>query len=314
MKWIRRYSVLFVLLGLSLLLALISPRFMRTGNLVNIVLQSSITAMVALGLSFPILIGGIDLSVGSVVAFAGALSAGLATQIGLGTGWAIFIALGAGAFAGFLTGALVVWGMLPPFVASLSLMAVARGLTLVYTEGKSIAGLPENYVVLGSGSLGPIPMPVIFLILLFFLTHLILTRTRYGHHVYAVGGNVETARLAGIRVRTITLSAYVISALTASFAGILLTARLWSAQPTAGTGLELEAIAAVVLGGTSLMGGSGSAGGPVAGALIMGVIGNGLNLLKIPSYLQQVIKGVILILAVMIDIHSRRDKRRSYDS
>lgn len=307
-RLVRQYSVVLVLLGLCIVLALISPRFLRTQNLINIVLQSSITAIVAIGLSFPILTGGIDLSVGSVAALAGAISAGLMARAGIGALPAVLIALAIGAVSGTLVGGLVVWGRLPPFVASLSLMAVGRGLTLVYTEGKPIAGLPENYIFLGSGTLGPIPVPVLFLLVLALLMHLILTGTRYGHHVYAVGGNVETARLAGIPVGRVTLSVYIISGIMAAFAGVLLTARLWSAQPTAGTGLELEAIAAVVLGGTSLMGGYGNAGGPVAGALIVGVIGNGLNLLKIPSYIQQVIKGLILIIAVMIDIRSRRTK------
>lgn len=308
LRILKKNSVVLVLFGLCLVLALISPRFLNAKNLLNIALQSSITAIVALGLSYPILTGGIDLSVGSTAALAGAISAGLVSQANWATGPAIAIALCIGATTGTLIGLLVVGGKLPPFVASLSLMAVGRGLTLVYTKGKPIAGLPEDYVTLGTGTLGPIPLPVIFLIILTIYSHLILTRTRYGHHVFAVGGNKETARLAGIPVGRITLSVYTLSGITAAFAGILLTARLWSAQPTAGTGLELEAIAAAVLGGTSLMGGYGSAGGPVAGALIMGVIGNGLNLLKIPSYIQQVIKGLILIIAVMIDIRSRKPK------
>ena len=305
---LKNYSVVLILLGLCIILAIVSPRFFSPKNLSNIVLQSSITAIVALGLSLPILTGGIDLSVGSTAALAGAISAGLVAQAGWAAGPAILVALAVGAAVGAVIGLLVVAGRLPPFVASLSLMAVGRGLVLVYTEGRPISGLPDGYLTLGTGALGPIPLPVIFLILLVLLFHLLLTRTRYGHHVYAVGGNKEIARLAGISVGQVTLSVYVLSGLTAAFAGVLLTARLWSAQPTAGTGLELEAIAAVVLGGTSLMGGYGSAGGTLAGALIVGVIGNGLNLLKVPSYIQQVIKGLILITAVMIDIRSRRFK------
>jgi len=188
------------------------------------------------------------------------------------------------------------------------MLAVGRGLTLVYTEGRPISGLPEDYIVLGSGSIGPIPMPVLFLLSLTILIHLLLSRTRYGHHIYAIGGNADTARLAGISVNWVTISVYAISGLMAAFCGILLSARLWSAQPTAGVGLELEAIAAVVLGGTSLAGGYGGAWGSVVGALIMGVIGNGLNLLKIPSYIQQVVRGLILIVAVMIDLRSRRNR------
>ena len=306
---LRNYSVVLVLLGLCVLLALVSPRFLRPRNLMNIVLQSSITAVVALGMSLPILTGGIDLSVGSTAALAGAISAGLVAHTGWAFGPAFIVALAIGAGIGILNGLLIAGGRLPPFAATLALMAVGRGLTLVYTEGKPVSGLSEGYLAMGgAGTLGGFPLPVVFLVLLTALIYLLLNRTRYGHHIYAVGGNEEAARLAGIPVRPIILSVYTLSGLMAAFAGVLLTARLWSAQPTAGTGLELEAIAATVLGGTSLMGGYGKATGPVVGALIMGVIGNGLNLLKIPSYIQQVIKGIILIVAVMLDIRSRRSK------
>jgi len=270
----------------------------------NIALQSSITAIVALGLSLPILTGGIDLSVGSTAALAGAISAGLIVR----SDWSVFPAIGLalliGIGIGTLVGLLVVWGRLPPFVASLSLMAVGRGFTLVYTEGKPISGLPADYIALGSGALGPVSNLVIFLLILAFIIHVLLSRTRYGHHIYAIGGSADVARLAGIPVGKITISVYTLSGLTAAFSGVLLAARLWSAQPTAGTGLELEAIAAVVIGGNSLIGGYGSAAGPVIGALIMGGIGNGLNLLKIPSYIQQVVRGLVLIVAVMVDFRS----------
>ena len=303
---LRRYSVVLLLLGLCLIFALIIPRFFQARNLLNIVLQSSITAVAALGLTLPILAGGIDLSVGSMAALAGAVSAGLMTRSGWSATSAIAVALLIGVVSGILIAVLIAGGKLPPFVASLSMLAVGRGLTLVYTEGRPISGLPENYIVLGSGSIGPIPLPVLFLLGLTIVFHLLLSRTRFGHHIYAIGGNADTARQAGISVNWVTISVYAISGLMAAFSGILLSARLWSAQPTAGVGLELEAIAAVVLGGTSLAGGYGGAWGSVVGALIMGVIGNGLNLLRIPSYIQQVIRGLILIVAVMIDLRSRK--------
>jgi len=302
----QRHSALLILIGLYLILGVISPHFLLPKNLIGIVSQSSITAIVALGLSLPILTGGIDLSVGSTAALAGAISAGLITR----SGWSVFPAIGIalliGVGIGTLVGLLVVLGRLPPFVASLSLMAIGRGLTLVYTEGKPISGLPDNYLALGSGSLGPIPNLVVFLLVLAFIVHVLLSRTRYGHHIYAIGGSADIARLAGIPVERITISAYVLSGTAAALSGVLLTARLWSAQPTAGIGLELEAIAAVVIGGNSLMGGYGKAAGPVIGALIMGGIGNGLNQLRISSYIQQVIKGLVLIIAVMADFRSRR--------
>ena len=304
---IQRHNALLILIGLYLVLALLSPLFFRPQNLINILMQSSITAIVALGLSLPILTGGIDLSVSSTAALAGAVSAGLIVR----SGWSVFPAIGLalliGIGIGALVGLLVVLGKFPPFVASLSLMAVGRGLTLVYTEGKPISGLPTSYIALGSESLGPIPNLVIFLLILAFATHVLLSRTRYGHHIYAIGGSADVARLAGIPVGKTTVSVYILSGFTAAFAGVLLTARLWSAQPTAGTGLELEAIAAVVIGGNSLMGGYGNAAGPVIGALIMGGIGNGLNLLRIPSYIQQVVRGLVLIVAVMADFRSHKE-------
>lgn len=304
---IQRYNSVLILIGLYLVLAVISPLFFRMQNLINIFMQSSITAIVALGLSLPILTGGIDLSVSSTAALAGAISAGLIVR----SGWSVFSAIGLalliGIGIGALIGLLVVLGRLPPFVASLSLMAVGRGLTLIYTEGKPISGLPAGYIALGSGSSGSIPNLVILLLILTFMTHVLLSRTRYGHHIYAIGGSADVARLAGIPVGRITISVYALSGFAAAFSGVLLTARLWSAQPTAGTGLELEAIAAVVIGGNSLMGGYGNAFGPVIGALIMGGIGNGLNLLKIPSYIQQVVRGLVLIVAVMTDFRSHRN-------
>jgi len=302
----QRHSALLILIGLYLVLGVISPRFFRPKNLISIISQSSITAIVALGLSLPILTGGIDLSVGSTAALTGAISAGLITR----SGWPVFPAIGItlliGVGIGALVGLLVVLGRLPPFVASLSLMAVGRGLTLVYTEGKPISGLPDNYLALGSGYLGPVSNLIIFLLVLAFAAHVLLSRTRYGHHIYAIGGSADVARLAGIPVGRITVSAYTLSGAAAALSGVLLTARLWSAQPTAGIGLELEAIAAVVIGGNSLMGGYGKASGPVIGALIMGGIGNGLNRLRISSYVQQVVRGLVLIIAVMVDFRSRR--------
>jgi len=303
---LQRYNAVLILIGLYLVLAVISPHFYRRENLINIALQSSITAIVALGLSLPILTGGIDLSVSSTAALAGAISAGLIVRSGWSVFPAICLVLLIGIGIGTLVGLLVVLGRLPPFVASLSLMAVGRGLTLVYTEGKPISGLPDAYIALGSGFIGPIPNLVIFLLVLLVVTHVLLSRTRYGHHIYAIGGSPDVARLAGIPVGGITISVYTLSGFTAAFSGVLLTARLWSAQPTAGTGLELEAIAAVVIGGNSLMGGYGSAAGPVMGALIMGGIGNGLNLLRVSSYIQQVVRGLVLIVAVMVDFRSHR--------
>jgi len=194
----------------------------------------------------------------------------------------------------------------PPFVATLAMMAVARGATLVYTQGRPIAGLEKNFIFWGSGEVAGIPTPVLLMAGLAVIAFIVLRHTRFGLYIYATGGNEETTRLAGVNTARITLAVYIISGFTAALGGILLTARLWSAQPNAATGWELDAIAAPVLGGTSLCGGVGGVGGTLVGAFIIGVLSNGLNLLSISSYYQQVIKGVVFILAVMLDLFTKR--------
>lgn len=303
---LRRYSVALILLLMCAVLALLSRRFLSTTNLINIALQTSIVALVAIGMTFTILTGGIDLSVGSLVALCGAVSAGLVTRSGFPIAAAFAAAIFTGCAFGTISGLLIVKGNIPPFVATLSMMAVGRGLTLVYTQGKPIAGMGDAFVFWGTGKLGPIPVPVLILLLIFLLSYLVLHHTRFGLHIYAIGGNEDTVRLAGIKNEPRKIAVYVISGFTSALAGVLLTARLWSAQPTAGIGLELEAIASTVLGGTSLMGGSGGTGGTVVGAFIMGVLSNGLNLLEVPAYYQRIVKGIIFILAVMLDLYTKR--------
>lgn len=298
---LRRGSTLIILIAIVALLALGSPEFLTVNNLLTVALQSSIIALVAIGMTFTIITGGIDLSVGSVAALCGALAAGFAARMHLGSYPGVLLALVAGGALGSISGLLIVRGGIPPFVATLAMMAIARGLTLVYTEGRPIAGLDAQFTYWGTGDLGGIPMPVIVVTVIALIAHLVLSQTAFGLHLYAVGGGEETARLAGVSSRRVKFSAYVISAVLAALAGVLLTARLWSAQPNAGVGLELDAIAAAVLGGVSLAGGVGGIGGAVAGALIIGVLSNGLNLLEVPSYNQQVIKGLVFIFAVLLD-------------
>lgn len=302
----RRYSVFLILLGLALVFATRSPQFLTPSNLLNISLQTSIIAIVAVGMTFAILTAGIDLSVGSVVALSGALAAGLVARQGLDTFVAIPLALIAGGLIGLVNGLLIVKGKMPPFVATLAMLSVARGLTLVYTQGRPIAGLDERFIFLGNGVVLGIPMPVLIMIGVFALGWLTLRYTRFGNYVMATGGNPEIGRLAGIPTGRILVSVYVISGITAALGGILLTARLWSAQPNAAVGLELDAIAASVLGGVSLFGGVGSLTGTLAGAFILGILSNGLNLMGVQSFYQQVIKGVVLILAVMLDLFTKR--------
>ena len=302
---IRTNSGVAILLLIAGLLSVLSRDFLTSNNLLTISLQTSMIAITSIGMTFTLITGGVDLSVGAVAAFSGALAAGLATRNGLGTYPAMLLALSAGAVIGAINGAMIVWGRIPPFVATLASMAVARGLTLVYTEGSPISGLDEQFTALSSQIAG-IPVPLIILVLTVITTYIILHSSVFGNYVFSIGGGEETSRLAGIQPGKVKFGVYMISALCASITGILLTARLWSAQPNSGIGLELDTIAASVLGGASLLGGTGSITGAVAGSFIIGALANGLNLLEVQSYNQQVIKGIVFIAAVMMDYLLKR--------
>jgi ribose transport system permease protein len=302
---VRTNSGVAILLLIAGLLSVLSKDFLTSNNLLTISLQTSMIAITSIGMTFTLITGGVDLSVGAVAALSGALAAGLATRDGLGTYPAMLLALSAGAVIGAINGAMIVWGRIPPFVATLASMAVARGLTLVYTEGIPISGLDEQFTALAS-QIASIPVPLIILVLAAITTYIILHRSVFGTYVFSIGGGEETSRLAGIQPGKVKFGVYIISALCASITGILLTARLWSAQPNSGIGLELDAIAASVLGGASLLGGTGSITGAVAGSFIIGVLANGLNLLEVQSYNQQVIKGIVFIAAVMMDYLLKR--------
>ncbi len=309
-NWLRRGTVFLVLLVLMGYFSLTTDRFLQSRNLVNIAVQNSHVIVVAVGMTLTMLLGGIDLSVGSVAALAGAISAGLIVNNEVPVGVAMLAGLGVGLFLGLVNGGLIVFGKLPPFVATLAMLGIARGLTLVYTSGEPISGMGEAYTFWGTGKFGNFPAPVAVWIVVVLLAWLLLTRTRFGLHIYAIGGGEETARLAGVSVSRVKLITYGLSGLLAGLAGLLLTARLWSAQPQVAVGLELEAIAAAVLGGVSLFGGVGSVLGAVVGALLVGVLGNGMNLLRVASYPQQVIQGVVLVLAVTVDMYSKLLERR----
>ncbi len=303
---IKRYSALIILIGIALIFALGTENFRSTSNLMNIAVQTSIIAILAIGMTFVILTAGIDLSVGSMVALSGALAAGLAVQQELGTFAGITVALLAGAAVGLANGVLIVHGKLPPFAVTLAMLAIVRGLTLLYTQGRPISGIDEQFIFLGNGEVLGVAMPVIILAVVFVIAYVVLHFTHFGRNVYATGGNEEVSRLAGIPTARVTISAYVISGFLAALGGVLLVARLWSAQPNAAVGWELDAIAASVLGGVSLFGGVGSVAGTMVGAFILGILSNGLNLMRVSPFLQLVIRGIVLILAVMLDIMTKR--------
>lgn len=297
---LRRYGILIAFVLMLVVLTFLSDSFLTVSNLLNVARQVSINAIIAAGMTFVILTAGIDLSVGSALAFSGAIIAGL-----LSTGKPLLVGIGGGlllgAALGMVNGLVVTRGGVQPFIATLAMLTIARGATLVYTDGRPITGLPDAFVWLGAGDVGRIPVPVIIMALVFLAVYVVLTQTVVGRYVYAIGGNEEAARLSGVNVVFYKTLAYVISGILAAVSGIILTARLNSAQPTAGSGYELDAIAAVVLGGTTLAGGEGGIGGTLLGAFIIGVLNNGLNLLNVSSFFQQVVKGVVILLAVLLD-------------
>lgn len=302
-KWSGKLQSLGPLVGLVLIvivLSMINPDFLSLGNIFNVLRQISINALMAFGMTFVILTGGIDLSVGSILALSGALTAGMMAG-GMSTWTAVMIGLIAGTMMGMVNGLLITKGKVAPFIATLATMTVFRGLTLVYTEGRPITGLNEDFAMIGKGYFFNIPMPVIWTILSFAILYMILKHTTFGRRVYALGSNEEATWLSGINTGRIKVMVYSISGFLAAFSGVILTSRLNSAQPTAGTAYELDAIAAVVLGGTSLSGGKGWIVGTLIGAMIIGVLDNGLNLLNVSSFYQQVVKGGVILLAVLLD-------------
>jgi len=299
------------LIGLALLCAVLwvlTPHFLTVSNLLNIAQQTSINAIVAVGMTVVIISGGIDLSVGSIVALAGVVL-GAMLQTGQPLPLALAAAVAAGTACGMLNGALVSVGRLPPFIATLGMMSVARGTALVFTEGRPISGFDDGFRALATGSIGFVPAPVVVMILVYAVAHMVLTRTTFGRYVYAIGGNEEATRLSGVAVRLHKTLIYGTSGLISAVAAIVLTARLNSAQPIAGMMYELDAIAATVIGGTSLMGGEGTLAGTLVGALIMSVLRNGLNLLGVSSFLQQIVIGVVIVSAVLVDTMLKRHNR-----
>lgn len=291
------------LLGLALIvivLSVISDDFLTVSNIFNVLRQISINALIAFGMTFVILTGGIDLSVGSILALSSAITAGLMAG-GMDTTLAVLIGLLAGMAMGAVNGLIIAKGRVAPFIATLATMTVFRGLTLVYTEGKPITGLHPDFAMLGKGFFLEIPMPVIWMLISFAVLYFILRHTTFGRHVYALGSNEEATRLSGISTTRVKVWVYTISGLFAALSGIILASRLNSAQPTAGTAYELDAIAAVVLGGTSLAGGRGWIVGTLIGAMIIGVLDNGLNLLNVSSFYQSVVKGAVILVAVLLD-------------
>ena len=304
----RRFGTLIGLVLLCAVLWILTPHFLTVSNLLNIVQQTSINAIVAAGMTFVIISGGIDLSVGSIVALSGVVLGTVLQMNQPPLVTPLLAALAVGMGCGLLNGVLVSFGRLPPFIVTLGMMSIARGAALVFTEGRPVSGFEDGFRWIATGSIGFVPAPVIIMLIVYALAHFVLTRTTFGRYVYAIGGNEEATRLSGVAVRFHKTAVYGVAGLMSAVAAVVLTARLNSAQPIAGMMYELDAIAATVIGGTSLLGGEGSLGGTLIGALIMGVLRNGLNLLGVSSFLQQIVIGVVIVVAVLVDTTLKRHR------
>ncbi|KOU03127.1 transporter [Streptomyces sp. NRRL F-2295] len=298
-------GALSALVVLVVAMSLLSGDFLTTQNLLNVGVQAAVTAILAFGVTFVIVSAGIDLSVGSVAALSATVLAWSATSAGVPVVLAVVLAILTGIACGFVNGALVSYGKLPPFIATLAMLSIARGLSLVISQGSPIA-FPDSVSRLGDTLGGWLPVPVLVMIAMGLVTALVLGRTFIGRSMYAIGGNEEAARLSGLRVKRQKIVIYALSGLFAAVAGIVLASRLVSAQPQAAQGYELDAIAAVVIGGASLAGGVGKASGTLIGALILAVLRNGLNLLSVSAFWQQVVIGVVIALAVLLDTLRRK--------
>lgn len=285
-----------------------SSSFLTPKNLFNILRQISTNMLLACGMTMVIILGGIDLSVGSIIALSGVLSAGCVARYGLPIPVALLVGVLVGLLIGCINGGIIALTTIPPFIVTLATMNVARGLAKVYTGGSPVRVVTKEWQFLGAGYIGPVPVPVIIMIVVVIITAFIMNRTKMGRHIYAVGGNAQAAVFSGIKVSKVKFFVHAFSGVMAGLAGIILASRMYSGQPTAGEGAEMDAIAAVVVGGTSMSGGSGKIGGTVIGALIIGILNNGLNLLNVNSFWQDVVKGIVILLAVLIDYFRTKKK------
>lgn len=298
---IRKYGLLIAFVAVCLVLSFITPKFLTVQNLMIILTQVSINALLAFGVTFVIIAGGIDLSIGSMVAVTGVVAASFAHPDTYPVAVPVLAGLGAGLLFGAFNGYIITRSKVPPFIVTLGTMTIGRGLALILSKGRPISNLSDSFNFLGGGKILGIPTLIIILIVLFIVCTVVLKRTVLGRYIYAVGGNEQAARASGIQLTNVKMAVYTLCGGLAALAGILLTSRITTGQPNAGTGFELDAIAAAIIGGTSTSGGTGTMTGTLIGALLIGVISNGLDLLNVTSYYQQVVMGTIIIGAVVLD-------------
>jgi ribose transport system permease protein len=302
-QFLSTFSGLFLLM---LVFFILSPHFLTVGNILTVATQTAVIAIIAIGQTYVLITGGIDLSIGSNIALS-AMVAGICMRANWPVPFAIFCGLSTGMLSGTLNGIMVAFGNLPPFIATLGMMTVARGLSYTLTKALPIANLPEGFTVFGTGRTFGIPNPVIIMVILSVIFGFILAKTKLGRHVYAIGSNFEAARLSGVNNRMVQMSVYIFSGLLAAFAGLIMAARIITAQPAAGDGYELDAVASSVIGGASTMGGEGTIAGTFIGAFVIGVLRNGLNLVSVSPYVQKIVIGIVIVASVYLDKIKRKD-------
>ena len=298
---LRQYGIFVVFILVCIVLSTVSPQFLTVPNWTIIITQVSINALLAFGVTFVIITGGIDLSLGSMVAVTGVLAAMTAHPDTFPLAVPILVGLFAGVLMGAFNGFVITKSKIAPFIVTLGTMTIARGLALIISKGRPVSNLSDSFNFIGGGSLLGVPVPIIILIVVFILCSILLKKTILGRYIYAVGGNEQAARASGININQVKMAVYTLCGLLAGLAGIILTSRVITGQPNAGSGFELDAIAAAVIGGTSTTGGKGTITGTLIGVLLIGVINNGLDLLNVTSYYQQVVMGSIIIGAVVLD-------------
>ncbi len=302
-------GILVAFLLMFTYLCFATKSFLTIENIINVLRQISTNTNLAIGVMLAIIIGGIDLTSGAIVALSGCVATKMIAEFGYPIWLAILCGCLVGALAGACNGSIIAWTGMPPFVVTLAMMNICRGAAYLVANGRPIRTPNSSFEIVGTGYLGPIPYPVIYTVAFLILTFFVLTRTRLGRHIYAVGGNREAARFSGIAPSKIELIVYTYSGLLAAIAGVVLAARMASGQPAVGMGYETDAIAAAVLGGASMSGGVGTIGGLIIGALVIGVLSNGLNLIGVNSFWQYVAKGVVILIAVYMDIYRKRKER-----
>jgi len=306
-------GILFGFIILFTILSFFADRFFTYSNFINVMRTISTNAYFSIGVMLAIMLGGIDLTCGALLAFSGCVTVVALQRFGVSIPQAVALGLIVGVIAGFANGVIIAYTGIHPFVVTLAMMSICRGGAYLVADGRPIALMNDSFTQLGNGYLGPIPLPVVYMLIFMFLAFLLLNRTKIGRHIYAVGGNPVAASYSGINIKKVKIVVWTISGFLGSFGGVILAARMSSGQPAVGIGFETDAIAAAVLGGTSMYGGVGTVGGMFIGVMVIGIISNGLNLLHVNSYWQYVAKGIIILIAVYIDMYKKRRENARKD-